>query len=590
MKKLHLSAAIEVPLDLVTEKLAWIGVTGSGKSYGAMKTAEELWAQHAQFVVLDPVGVWYGLRLAKDGKAAGIPIPVFGGLHGDVPLESTGGALVADLIVDKDLSAVLDVSQFESDAAKARFVSDFAERFYHRKKSAPSAVHVFLEEAQEFVPQNPQPGEQMMLHRLHRMQKLGRNFGIGTSIITQRPQETSKKAINQAQTVFVFRLTGSQERKAVEAWVNEHGLEENLLDGLPKMETGTCHVWSPAWLKVFKTIRIAAKATFDASATPKVGERAAARSLAPIDLERIRQDMAATIEKAKADDPKELRARIAELQRQVKFKMPKEAGVKIERVEVPVLKDNQVKRLETALEKARKVNELSVAALLEVTKLVQKAANPMVAVSASRPIAANQKARANGPTSMGYRIHLPNTERILSDATYEKIRESSRTSMSSPQQRILAALVFLQNIGVEQPDKTQVALFVGVRPSSGSYANNLGALRSAGLISYPAPGSVALTPNGLAASPAVTVPHNTPELHAAVLGKLPRPQQAILQKILDAYPQPVSKDWLAEELHISTTSGSYANNLGSLRTLGAVTYPQPGFVRAADIMFIDGRN
>ena len=37
-----------------------------------------------------------------------------------------------------------------------------------------------------------------------------------------------------------------------------------------------------------------------------------------------------------------------------------------------------------------------------------------------------------------------------------------------------------------------------------------------------------------------------------------------------------------------TGSGRYANNLGHLRTLGAVTYPHAGFVRAAEIMFIGG--
>src|SRR5581483_1895771 len=135
-----------------------------GKSYAATKLAELLWHAGAQFIAIDPVGIWYGLRLDKDGKHSGIPIPVFGGLHGDVPLEETGGKLVADIIVDKNISAIIDVSQFESDAAKARFCTDFAARFFFRKKAKKSAVHVFIEEAQEMVPQQPQRGEERMLH------------------------------------------------------------------------------------------------------------------------------------------------------------------------------------------------------------------------------------------------------------------------------------------------------------------------------------------------------------------------------------------------------------------------------------------
>ncbi len=47
MKFLHLAHDLQVPLDFVTEKHAFIGVTGSGKSYGAQKSAEELWKARA---------------------------------------------------------------------------------------------------------------------------------------------------------------------------------------------------------------------------------------------------------------------------------------------------------------------------------------------------------------------------------------------------------------------------------------------------------------------------------------------------------------------------------------------------------------
>lgn len=587
MKRLRLSPHLEAPLALVTEKLAWIGVTGSGKSYGASKTAEELWHARAQFVVLDPVGTWYGLRLAKDGKAAGIPVPVFGGLHGDVPLEATGGALVADLIVDKDLSAVLDVSQFDTDADKARFVSAFADRLFHRRKRAPAAMHVFLEEAQEFVPQNPQPGEQLMLHRLHRLQKLGRNFGIGTSLITQRPQETSKKALNQAQTVFVFRLTGSQERKAIKAWVDEHGLEENLLDGLPKMETGTCHVWSPAWLRIFKTIRIAAKATFDASATPQVGVRAQARTLAPIDLERLRKDMAATIQKAKEDDPRELRARIAKLEYQASFRKtlslpaPKIFKQKVERVEVPVLKKPEIAQLEGFVRKATALAERLTKEASALHASARYVGGHLADVAHPKRLV--QPALLTLPRPTGVQI---TSRPLVRSAPAAPLAAAADNAPTTPQQRILAALVFLQSIKVLEPSKQQVALFVGVSPNSGSYANNLGALRSGGWITYPTIGNLMITQDGIDAAPNVPVPTSTGELHVAVLQKISRPQQTILALVLKVYPEKLTKTELAENIGVAPGSGSYANNLGHLRTLGAITYPATGYVRAADIMFV----
>lgn len=316
-RHLTLAKGLTLPIDVVTQKLAWLGVTGSGKTYGASKLFELLVHAGAQSVVIDPVGVWWGVRLDKSGKKPStITVPIFGGLHGDVPLEPTGGALLANLIVDRALSAVVDVSQFESDAAKARFAADFADRLFQRRKAAPAALHLFLEECQEFVPQNPQRGDERMLHVFTRMQKLGRNYGIGSSYISQRPQEVNKKALNMAQTLFVFRTTGVHERKAIEAWVHDKALDQDIADDLPKIATGHCHVWSPEFLSISKQVGILEKETFNASATPEVGAAAVTRELAPIDLAQIAKDMAATIERAKEEDPRELRKQIADLKKQ----------------------------------------------------------------------------------------------------------------------------------------------------------------------------------------------------------------------------------------------------------------------------------
>lgn len=318
---LKISKEQSLPVSAATQKLAWLGTTGSGKTYGASKLAEQFWYTGAQFIVLDPVGVWYGLRLDKSGKKPSkIDIPVFGGLHGDMPLDPGAGKLLANLVVDKTLSAIIDVSQFESDAAKARFAADFADQFFYRKKAKASAVHLFIEECQEFVPQNPQRGEERMLHAFVRMQKLGRNFGIGSSYISQRPQEVNKKALNMAQTLFVFRNTGTHERKAIELWIKDNSLDENIANDLPKIPTGQCHIWSPEFLKISEMVHILEKDTFNASATPEVGKKAKAQSLASIDIKALQESMAEVVKAAANEDPALLRKRIGALELELKKK------------------------------------------------------------------------------------------------------------------------------------------------------------------------------------------------------------------------------------------------------------------------------
>jgi hypothetical protein len=49
--------------------------------------AEEMFRAGLPFVVVDPVRAWYGLRSSRDGNSPGLPIPIFGGRRGDVPLE-----------------------------------------------------------------------------------------------------------------------------------------------------------------------------------------------------------------------------------------------------------------------------------------------------------------------------------------------------------------------------------------------------------------------------------------------------------------------------------------------------------------------
>ena len=313
---LAISARLNLPVEAVTEVFAFMGRRGSGKTYGATKLAELFYDHGFQFFAIDPVGVWYGLRLPAEEGGLGLNIPIFGGLHGDLPIEPTAGAMIADLIVSRHLSAVVDVSMFESDADKSRFVTDFAARFFFLKKSSPSAVHGFIEEAQEFIPQNIQKGEERMLHAMQRMIRLGRNYGIGASLISQRPQDVNKKALNQAECVFAFQLTGVQEIAAVAEWTSGKGVAADLKKLLPELERGHAHVWSPAWLRINEEVLIAPKRTLAAGSTPKVGAApVTSQTLTPIDISNLRESMAATIERAKEDDPVELRKRIKALEK-----------------------------------------------------------------------------------------------------------------------------------------------------------------------------------------------------------------------------------------------------------------------------------
>lgn len=560
MTKLRISDDLELPLDAVTQKLAWLGRTGSGKSYGATKLAELILTAGAQVLALDPVGIWYGLRLGH-----GFDIPVFGGLHGDMPLEPTAGAIVADAVIDHELSAVLDVSGMLS-SEQARFAGDFATRFFERKKRLPSAVHLFVEECQEFVPQNAQPGEQRMLHAFERLIKLGRNFGIGVSLISQRPQEVNKKALNQTECLFAFQMTGPQERKAIEGWVSDKGLDADIGALLPKLAVGQPHVWSPQWLKISKTIRIAKKQSLDASSTPKVGEARASRDvkLGPIDLARLRNDMAATIEKAKAEDPKVLRARIVELERALKAKAPSAPAAKIQRVEVPCIPEKQLTKLGQLLDKATKERD-QLEAVLQLAKVITADIN----TTTMRRLAPSRPALPPAKTQVLGNQHEP---RVMGRVAPERqgksgaqLNGSADASVgNSGLRRMLIALA-------QRPQgltNKQLGVRAGVSSRSGTFSTYLSKARSNGWVD--GSGALRITPEGLTAlgmyDPLPTgtdlLDHWTRELGGGA--------SRMLQVLAETYPTELTNEQLGEKAGISHRSGTFSTYLSRLRTLELV--------------------
>lgn len=340
MKELKLSDLC-LPIEAVTQTFAFLGKRGGGKSYAAMKLAELMLQAKAQIVALDPIGIWWSLRMSADGKNKGFSIPVFGGEHGDVPLEPHAGALIAKLIVEGHFSAILDVSTFRKNERK-QFVTDFAEELLHRKKSNRSAVHVFFEESQVFVPQKIFKGEERMLGAFEDLIKLGRNYGIGASLISQRPQSVNKDVLNQTEVLLAFQMTGPQERKTIEGWISEkvgNEKRENLAEILPSLKIGEAHLWSPQWLQVSMKIKIAKRVTYDSSSTPSVGSKIIkTKDLSPVDVAKIRESMSDIVKRADERDPKKLQQRIRQLEAEAAKRIPATKEVTKEiTVEVPVL-------------------------------------------------------------------------------------------------------------------------------------------------------------------------------------------------------------------------------------------------------------
>lgn len=140
-----------------------------------------------------------------------------------------------------------------------------------------------------------------------------------------------------------------------------------------------------------------------------------------------------------------------------------------------------------------------------------------------------------------------------------------------PKQKvILNALAWFQHKGIMAPTRDALSAVADYR--GGAYKNNLGALKTAGIITYPNAGTVALTEFGERFADPVKDDGRTLAEHWREV--LTDKQKLIFDAVLEYGP--ISRIDLSER--IAYSGGAYKNNLGAMATMGCLYYPEKGMV------------
>ncbi len=259
-----------------------------GKTYAAKGLVERLMDGGGRVCVVDPLGVWWGLRAGADGgDAGGYPVVVFGGRHADIALDGGMGAALGRLLGTHPLVCVVDLSELGSGTARRLFMTSFAEAL-HEANTEP--LHLVLDETDLWAPQRAQADGQALLGRIEEIVRRGRVRGFVPWLITQRPAVLHKDVLSQADILVSMKLTASQDRDAVGRWIEgqaDRGEGRRILAELPRLSRGEGYLWAPAD-DVLSRVAFPRIQTFDSSRTPQRDERvAAARTLAAVDLSAI---------------------------------------------------------------------------------------------------------------------------------------------------------------------------------------------------------------------------------------------------------------------------------------------------------------
>jgi uncharacterized protein len=603
MKKLHISDDLSLPPDTVTSTLVVYGGKGMGKTNLGSVLVEELTKAGLRWCALDPLGVWWGLRHSKDGKEPGIECVILGGAHGDIPIEPTGGAVAADLVVDEPANVIIDFSRKPSGdmwgiGEKIRFVTEYCHRLFQRQGGLLDGrrrepIFQILDEAARYIPQQIRSGDADIAKCVGAWETLveeGRNVGIGVGLLTQRSARMNKSVSEVADAMISFRIVGPNSIDAVMEWMGEHVAKEKIkghIETLRKLPRGECLVVSPGWLQFEDIVLIRERETFDSSATPKPGERPkrVTGEAAKPDLAKYAERMRETIERVKADDPKELRRTIAELKKQVASQKPIAASVgkidpeklkaQIERAVASALKQRNVAWMRCMRDYQREMEKRTLEQLRALSGVINSVPFAVPNDADIQPTIIEERPLPVRPAPMP----RPISPRPAKAA-------ESNGALSAAQVKVLSRLVELMECtGQSQVRREQLAAWSVYSPTSSGFNNYLGALRSAGLIEYPSGGYVSITEEGKKHAQPEEVPVSSDQMldrAKAVLGG----GEAKLLEILHASRTAIAKPDLADAAGYSPTSSGFNNYLGHMRTLGFIEYPSPGAVRCSDWLYL----
>lgn len=551
-----------LPLDvdrLVVSRLLVQANSGGGKSWALRRLLEQTHGQ-LQHLVLDIEGEFGTLRERFDYVLAART-------GGDCVADPRSAPLLARRLLELGVSAIVDLYELQA-GERVRFVRAFLEALLDAPRELWHPALVVVDEAHLFCPQN---GLAESAPAVIDLMTRGRKRGFCGVLATQRLSKLHKDAAAEANCKLIGRASLDVDLRRAGDELGFSSRED--LARVRALPAGHFFAFGPGLSDQVQLLQVGPVETTH----PRAG-----RGTAPVPpaREKVRKvlDQLKDLPQEAAQEAKTLadaKARIAQLEREVRAK-PVTPAPKVERVEVPVLKDGQLARIESLLFKMS-------TALREVSTAILKTqpAAPKGKYSDQTMAEVQRRQVAAG---------LP----PFKPATIERVQRDPKAAppdgepLSRPEQRILDAIAWLEATNQQQAqEQAAVAFLAGYTTGGGAFNNPRGKLRGRGLIDYQG-GGLALTDAGRAAAAHTAAELTSQELQQRVLGRLPGPEAKLLRALLDAYPEALSNEELARRSGYELGGGAFNNPRGRLRSMGLVDYPQKGQVRARDVLFPGG--
>ena len=567
---------------LMTGRLLVTANSGAGKTYLLKRMVEQAFGK-IQIIVVDPEGEFSPLREK-------FPFIIVG-KGGDVAADVKTAPLLAHRLLETRLSAVCDIYEMRPTDRHA-WVAAFCTALVEAPKSFRHPCLVILDEAHMFAPEK---GESVALQALADLASRGRKRGLCIVCATQRLALLSKNVTSLLQN----RLMGSMfedvdiKRAGEILGIGPGEAYRDFAYQLRVLEPGNFWALGRAISKEKILFKVGPIETSHGEDANKYATEPPPPPEKVLDLLEKFKDLPKEAEE-RIKTESQLRQEIRTLHAELRKKSTTPATIDTKQL---ASAQNVIRYLEQqvadfqgygtqlrnyAIQKDRAIDEIG-----RAIEKIGAPINRLVVEGLKMPDPPKPRKESHDQPTVqtNLRTQTPRPAHHVSTPVFAKVETNG--DLTGPERKILVALSQLRAIGKDTPSKPMVAGWSGYSPEGGAFGNPIGALRSKGYITYPAPATVQLTAEGLAQVGEQQPPASEQEIQQRILNILTGPERKILAALLNHGKDEISKEDLAAASGYEVEGEAFGNPIGALRTKGFLDYPRPRIVKAADWLFFE---
>lgn len=519
--------------------------SGGGKSWILRRLAEQLFGK-IPVVIIDPEGEFATLR-EKFGF-------VLVGKGGETPADTRSAQLVAHRLLELRASAVCDIYELKPQTRHA-WVRLFLEAMVDAPKSLWRPTVVIVDEAHTLCPEKGQ-GESEAFGAMQDIVTRGRKRGFVPIFATQRLAKLSKNVSAE----MLNRLVGQtfedvDQERAADLLSIPRSEREEFFREMKVIEPG--NFWALGRAIAKDRILVKVGPVMTTHPEPGKGGYSDVPPPTPAKIKALLPKLTDLPKEAdqKARTEAEFRGEIRSLKAQLAAKQPLQkiqSSVQFKEriVEVPVFTKRQIRALERELSDLGKIHE----GMILSAKAVEGAARAL----SGAITAAKTKGLPPKPITMPVRLAVQSLPpKVPLD------RDGDVPQLIAGERRMLQVLA---QFHPGSRTRSQLGVLAGYSPSGGTFGNYFGKLKRLNFLKEDGD-SITITAEGLQVfGNAVPQGPQTPEdLLQMWRSKLLAGERKMLDVLVAAYPDPITRDDLGERTGYEYTGGTFGNYLGTLR-------------------------